>query len=137
MTTTVQVGVDIGGTFTDLVARDGDCSITSLKIPSTRGAESQAVRQAIAQLLASRGVEPEAITRFVHGTTVATNAVLERKGARIGLLTTEGFRDVLQIGRQTAIHFMICSSSLPLRHSWFRTSCDWRCASGSGRTGPS
>ena len=100
MVATMQVGVDIGGTFTDLVASDGDGNVTSLKISSTRGAESQAVRQALAQLLAERGLPPNAISRFVHGTTVATNAVLERKGAKIGLLTTEGFRDVLQMGRQ-------------------------------------
>jgi N-methylhydantoinase A len=97
---TIQVGVDIGGTFTDLVASDCDGIVTSLKISSTRGAESHAVRQVVAHLLAERDLPPQAIDRFVHGTTVATNAVLERKGAKIGLLTTEGFRDVLQIGRQ-------------------------------------
>jgi N-methylhydantoinase A/oxoprolinase/acetone carboxylase beta subunit len=94
------IAVDIGGTFTDIVAVDADGSMQTLKIPSTRGAESIAVRHAIARLLSEQHVRPGDIARFVHGTTVATNAVLERTGARVGLLTTEGFRDVLEIGRQ-------------------------------------
>jgi len=96
---TLSVGVDIGGTFTDVVGVDDAGRIRLLKIPTTPSDPSAAVRQALAHVEAQWGVRMDAITRFVHGTTVATNAVLERKGGRIGLLTTAGFRDVLEIGR--------------------------------------
>ena len=99
--TQFQIGVDIGGTFTDVVAACPGGALRILKIPSTRGAESQAVQTAISELVEIHGIAAQAIGRFVHGTTVATNAVLERKGARTGLLTTAGFRDVLEIGRQS------------------------------------
>jgi N-methylhydantoinase A/oxoprolinase/acetone carboxylase beta subunit len=95
-----DIGIDIGGTFTDVVCRMPSGEIRMLKLPTTRADPSQAVLAALDLARARWGIEPAAITRFVHGTTVATNAVLERKGARIGLITTEGFRDVLEIGRQ-------------------------------------
>ena len=96
----VEIGVDIGGTFTDIVCRETGGGLRVLKVPTTRSDPSEAVIKAIAELRERWGVGPGAVTRFAHGTTVATNAVLERKGARIGLLTTAGFRDVLEIGRQ-------------------------------------
>lgn len=96
---TLSVGVDIGGTFTDVVGVDGAGRLRLLKIPTTPSDPSAAVRQALTHMEAQWGVRMDAITRFVHGTTVATNAVLERKGGRIGLVTTAGFRDVLEIGR--------------------------------------
>jgi N-methylhydantoinase A/oxoprolinase/acetone carboxylase beta subunit len=95
-----EIGVDIGGTFTDVVCRLDDGSVRIAKIPTTSGDPSRAVLAALEMARDRWGVAPAEITRFVHGTTVATNAVLERKGARIGLITTEGFRDVLEIGRQ-------------------------------------
>lgn len=95
-----EIGIDIGGTFTDVVCRLGDGSVRIAKIPTTRGDPSRAVLAALDMAARDWGVSPGEITRFVHGTTVATNAVLERKGARIGLITTDGFRDVLEIGRQ-------------------------------------
>lgn len=97
--TGIDIGVDIGGTFTDVVYRRPGERLQALKIPTTRGDPSTAVLRAIGQL-AERGVAPAAIARFLHGTTIATNAVLERKGARIGLITSQGFRDVLEIGAQ-------------------------------------
>jgi N-methylhydantoinase A/oxoprolinase/acetone carboxylase beta subunit len=96
----VEIGVDIGGTFTDVVWLSDDNTIGLMKIPTTPGDRSLAVREALRRLTADHGIRPADIARFAHGTTVATNAVLERKGARTGLLTTEGFRDVLEIGRQ-------------------------------------
>ncbi len=96
---TLSVGIDIGGTFTDVVGIDDTGRIRLLKIPTTPADPSAAVRQAFAHMEAQWGVRLDAIARFVHGTTVATNAVLERKGGRVGLLTTAGFRDVLEIGR--------------------------------------
>jgi N-methylhydantoinase A/oxoprolinase/acetone carboxylase beta subunit len=95
-----EIGVDIGGTFTDIVCRLDDGTVRIAKIPTTGEDPSHAVLAALHIAQRDWALSPANITRFVHGTTVATNAVLERKGARIGLITTEGFRDVLEIGRQ-------------------------------------
>lgn len=89
------VGVDTGGTFTDLVLLQ-DGKIRVYKILSTPDDPSQAILQGLANLRVA-----EDLHALVHGSTVATNAVLERKGVRTGLITTAGFRDVLEIGRQT------------------------------------
>ena len=97
---TYEIGIDIGGTFTDIVCRGSDGSVRIAKVPTTRGDPSKAVLAALETARTEWGVSPASITRFTHGTTVATNAVLERKGARIGLIATEGFKDVLEIGRQ-------------------------------------
>ena len=78
----IQIGVDIGGTFTDVVCRFPDGSLKFVKLPTTRKDESEAVLRSVALMAASWGVDPAAIIRFAHGTTVATNAVLERRGAR-------------------------------------------------------
>ena len=96
----VSIGVDIGGTFTDVVVRRPGAPTRIMKIPSTPKDPSIAVLEAVKQMEAEWGLAPQQVARFVHGTTVATNAVLERKGACIGLMTTQGFRDVLEIGRQ-------------------------------------
>ena len=90
------VGVDVGGTFTDLIAYDpGSARLLSAKVPSLPGEQWRGVLDALADL----GIAPQAITGFVHGTTIATNALLERKGARTALVTTEGFRDVIEMGK--------------------------------------
>ena len=89
------VGVDVGGTFTDLIAYGEGDVLHSAKVPSLPGEQWRGVLDALAAL----GVEPASIRAFVHGTTIATNALLERKGARTGLVTTEGFRDLLEIGK--------------------------------------
>ncbi len=88
------LGIDTGGTFTDfvLLTKDG---IEIFKQPSTPADPSEAVRRGLAKLAAGRSV------RVVHGSTVATNALLERRGARAALITTRGFEDILEIGRQT------------------------------------
>lgn len=96
----VSIGVDTGGTFTDVVCRLADGRVRMLKVPSTRKDPSVAVLNALRQLHETDRLDPKTIMRFAHGTTVATNAVLERKGATVGLITTQGFRDVLEIGRQ-------------------------------------
>ena len=95
-----EFGIDIGGTFTDVVCRAPDGGIRLTKVPTTRGNPSKAVLTALEMAGAEWQVPAGAIARFAHGTTVATNAVLERKGARIGLIATEGFGDVIEIGRQ-------------------------------------
>ena len=93
--TPFRVGVDVGGTFTDLVAYGADGVLHSAKVPSLPGEQWRGVLDALAAL----GVEPASIRAFVHGTTIATNALLERKGATTGVVTTEGFRDLLEIGK--------------------------------------
>jgi N-methylhydantoinase A len=96
----ISVGVDIGGTFTDVVVSSPGAPTRIMKLPSTRKDPSVAVLEALRRMASDWGLAPRQITRFVHGTTVATNAVLERKGARVGLIATQGFADVLEIGRQ-------------------------------------
>ena len=111
-----EIGVDIGGTFTDIVCRESGGGMHVLKVPTSRGDPSAAVIQSIAELRERWGVGAAEVGRFAHGTTVATNAVLERKGARIGLLTTAGFRDVLEIGRQlrTQVYRIILEPEAPV-----------------------
>ncbi|MBY0324186.1 MAG: hydantoinase/oxoprolinase family protein [Reyranella sp.] len=111
-----EIGVDIGGTFTDIVCRERGGALHVLKVPTTRGDPSVAVIKSIAELAERWGVSADRIGRFAHGTTVATNAVLERKGARIGVLTTAGFRDVLEIGRQlrTDVYRVILDPQAPV-----------------------
>lgn len=93
----MRVGVDIGGTFTDLVLINHAGDLVIHKLPSTPHNPAEAM---LAGLLAITGDQPERLERVAHGSTVATNAILERKGAKTALITTRGFRDVLFIGRQ-------------------------------------
>ena len=92
-----RLAADIGGTFTDLVLEHGD-QRHSCKVLTTSQAPEQGVMQGIQRLLAESGLAPSDIGLILHGTTLATNALIERKGARTALLTTEGFRDVLEMG---------------------------------------
>jgi N-methylhydantoinase A len=90
-------GIDVGGTFTDLVMQEADGSIRIAKVPTTAANQAGGVLDAIA----AAGTTPAALELIIHGTTVTTNAVLERKLAKVGLITTAGFRDVLELGRRT------------------------------------
>ena len=94
-----RVGIDIGGTFTDIVLLDAAGGVFAVKVPSTPDDYSRGIAEGLAAELESREIAPGRIDELIHGTTVATNAILERRGARTGLLTTEGFRDVLEIRR--------------------------------------
>jgi N-methylhydantoinase A len=89
-----RLGVDVGGTFTDLVALVDD-EIVTAKVPSTTD-QSKGVLAAVG----ATGIAAGEVSTFAHGTTVATNALLERRGGRTALVTTEGFRDIIEIGRQ-------------------------------------
>jgi N-methylhydantoinase A len=93
------LGVDVGGTFTD-AALAGNGQLFTAKVPTTPADQSEGVLAAVDAVLARAGAGPEAVARFAHGMTVATNGLLEERGARTALLTTEGFADVLEIGRQ-------------------------------------
>ena len=94
-----RVGVDVGGTFTDVVLPDAGGSLHALKLLSSPDDYGRAIVTGVKVLLESAGVEAAAVDELVHGTTVATNAVLEGTGAPTGLVTTRGFRDVLEIRR--------------------------------------
>ena len=102
VTPSLVVGVDVGGTFTDLFVLDeasGEARI--VKVPSTRGEEARGFMNGIARVTATEGPDASrAIATIVHGTTVGTNALLERKVARTGIITTRGFRDVLEMRRR-------------------------------------
>lgn len=97
-----RLGIDVGGTFTDLVASGSDGAVLSAKTPSTTD-QSDGVMEAIAEVAGQRGMPLEAfladVDLIVHGTTVATNSLLEMRGAKVGLITTEGFRDELEFRR--------------------------------------
>ena len=94
-----RVGIDIGGTFTDIVLTGPQGGILTRKVPSTPGDYSHGICQGLGALLHTQGIAPSEVEIVVHATTVATNAVLEGKGARTGLITTAGFRDVLEFRR--------------------------------------
>jgi N-methylhydantoinase A len=95
----IQIGVDIGGTFTDIVALDGGGRLALAKVPSTPKDLLDGIAAATTRVLALAGARPADVERFIHGTTIATNAILEQKGATTAILTTEGFEDVLELGR--------------------------------------
>ena len=111
------IGVDVGGTFTDVILT---CSETGEqyvhKVPSTPESQDLAVKQGVQEILAKNNIEHGDVSLVVHGTTVATNAMLERKGARVVLVSTEGLEDVLEIGRQNRenIYNLVASRAEPL-----------------------
>ena len=95
-----RLGVDVGGTFTDLLLFDDKTGAShKTKVPSTPDDPSRAVVNGTKDICEIANISPEQIDYFLHGTTVATNAVLEGKGARVGLIVTEGYRQILQIAR--------------------------------------
>lgn len=96
----IDLAIDIGGTFVDLVARAADGAVRIAKLPSSRAAPELALCAALDHALQVFAIAPADIGSLRHGSTVATNALVERAGARIGLITTSGFRDVLELGRQ-------------------------------------
>lgn len=101
MTRTYRLGADIGGTFTDLVLVDeGTGAVSVGKILTTPKDPAQGIEAGVVRLLEETGVHLRAVNTLIHGTTLATNALVERKGARTALLTTSGFRDALEIGRE-------------------------------------
>ena len=96
-----RLGVDVGGTFTDLLLFDEDSERVILeKVPTTTANQAQGIVRGIEKITRRAGIAPREISLLLHGTTVATNAILEKKGVTTALITTEGFRDVLHIMRQ-------------------------------------
>ena len=98
-TSVKRVAADIGGTFTDIAVLTEDGGLATRKVPSTPANYADAVVLGVADLLKGLGSPSSALEEVLHGCTVATNAILEHKGAATALLTTKGFRDVLEIQR--------------------------------------
>ena len=95
-----RIGVDVGGTFTDLIYVDDEAGVIRVhKLPTTPDDPSQGTIQGLKELAAEAGAEPSSLDQVFHGTTIATNIVIEHTGARVGMLTTEGYRDILHIAR--------------------------------------
>jgi N-methylhydantoinase A len=95
-----RLGVDVGGTFTDvLLVEEGSGATWRAKTASTPSDQAVGVLNGIAKVCTEAGIELSEVAQVLHGTTVATNAILEGKGATVGLVTTKGFRQVLQIAR--------------------------------------
>ena len=125
---TLRVGVDIGGTFTDIVVLGSDGSIHTKKVSSSVDDYARAIVDGLAELFAETGLSGAAIEEIRHGTTVASNAILERKGARVGLITTKGFRDVLEIRtlRMPRLYDLTWTKPVPLVERYLRKVVDER-----------
>jgi N-methylhydantoinase A len=103
------IGVDVGGTFTDLVLSDTERDLTVIhKVPTTPADPSAGVLAGIRELCLRHGIAPADVGHVFHGTTIATNAVLENRGARTGMVTSKGYRDIIHVGRhQRPEHYSI------------------------------
>src|SRR5215471_17766806 len=128
MTRTWRAGVDIGGTFTDIVLLAADGTVHTKKISSSVGNYAQAIVDGLADVFAGSGLAGADIEEIRHGTTVASNAILEHKGARVGLITTKGFRDVLEIRtlRMPRLYDLGWTKPLPLVERYLRKVVDER-----------
>ncbi len=92
----ILIGADVGGTFTDVVLEQHDGSFVSTKVLTTHGGPEQGILDGIEALATEHGVDLTQVEQIIHGTTLATNALIERRGARTALVTTDGFRDVIE-----------------------------------------
>jgi len=108
------IGVDVGGTFTDIVFCDLSANQVAIhKVSTTPDDPSRGILQGIAEICRDNGIAPADIDYLLHGTTTATNAVLEHKGARAGMLTNEGFRDIIHIARHQRVEHYSIMQELP------------------------
>src|ERR1700737_2841265 len=128
MAVTYRAGVDIGGTFTDIVVLGSDGSIHTRKVLSRSDNYAHAIVDGIEEVLPERERSAAAIEEIRHGTTVASNAILENKGARVGLITTKGFRDVLEIRtlRMPRLYDLAWTKPPPLVERYLRRVVDER-----------
>jgi N-methylhydantoinase A len=109
---TARIGVDIGGTFTDVALEVGDRRFTTKTLTTSRAPE-EGVLSALHAVISEAGIEPGGVSVVIHGTTLATNALIERKGAKTALLTTEGFRDVVEIRHENRFEQYDVNIDLP------------------------
>ena len=108
------IGVDVGGTFTDIVFTDTDANRTlTHKVASTPDDPSRAFMRGVSEICTTAGVGLAAIDHIFHGTTVATNAALQYRGAQAGMITTRGFRDIVHIGRHQRPHHYSIQQGIP------------------------
>ena len=95
-----RVGVDVGGTFTDLIYVDDEAGVIRVhKLPTTPDDPSRGTVEGIKLITEAAGESPASLDQVFHGTTIATNIVIEHNGAKVGMITTEGYRDILHIAR--------------------------------------
>jgi N-methylhydantoinase A len=97
---TLEAAVDVGGTFTDVALSGPDGQVAIHKVLTDAGQPTRGIVRGLVELCAAVGVQPGSVARIIHGTTLVTNALIERKGAPTGMLTTAGFRDVIEIGNE-------------------------------------
>lgn len=135
---TCRVGIDIGGTFTDLVVVNDKGETYTKKVPSTPDDYGRAIIEGLAALFDTAGLSLEDITEFLHGTTVGSNTILELKGARIGLITTKGFRDILEIRnlRMPKLYDLHWDKPAPLVERYLRVPVDERIDAAGNVTTP-
>jgi len=128
MPPTYRVGVDIGGTFTDIVVLGADGSIHTKKVSSSADDYARALVDGLAETLAEAGIAGAHIEEIRHGTTVASNAILEHKGAKVGLITSKGFRDILEIRtlRAPRLYDLAWQKPPPLIERYLRRTVDER-----------
>ena len=107
-----RIGVDVGGTFTDFIYVDEE-KTEVYKTSTTPADPSEGIMTGIHALCEITGTKPEEIDEIFHGTTIATNMVLERKGSEVGMITTEGFRDIIQTGRHKRPYNFSIMQDLP------------------------
>jgi len=98
----LRIGADVGGTFTDVVLEDNDGQFVSAKVLTTHDAPEVGILEGIVQIAGEAAIRLEDVEQIIHGTTLATNALIERRGARTALVTTNGFRDVIETGPKVA-----------------------------------
>ncbi len=108
----MRMGVDIGGTFTDVVLETGQTSF-STKVLTTYGAPEDAIIDGMHQVCVKAGISPAQISQIIHGTTLATNALIERRGAKTALITTQGFRDVIEMRTESRFEQYDLNLELP------------------------
>jgi N-methylhydantoinase A len=125
-----RVAVDIGGTFTDIVLMSPDGVLSESKVSTTPDDPSRAVVDGLLALLRELPIAPGDVVEVLHGTTVGSNTILQRSGAKTGLITTRGFRDVLEIGRirMPEMFDLTWSKPAPLVPRRYRVEVDERIA---------
>ena len=108
----IRLGVDIGGTFTDVVLEHGTV-LFSTKVLTTYTIPEDAIIEGMHRVCYESGIEPSQISQIIHGTTLATNALIERRGAKTALITTEGFRDVIEMRTESRFEQYDLNLTLP------------------------
>ncbi len=108
----IRLGVDIGGTFTDVVLEHGK-ELFSTKVLTTYTAPENAIIDGMHRVCQQSGIDPARISQIIHGTTLATNALIERRGAKTALITTEGFRDVIEMRTESRFEQYDLNLTLP------------------------